>query len=54
MNYINDQNLNTKAVVISGHDDFQYVRAMFILGAVEYLLKPIEQDKLEEAVLKAL
>ena len=32
MNYINDQNLNTKAVVISGHDDFQYVRAMFILG----------------------
>ena len=54
MNYINDQNLNTKAVVISGHDDFQYVRAMFILGAVEYLLKPIEQDKLEEAVLKAV
>lgn len=41
-------------MVISGHDDFQYVRAMFILGAVEYLLKPIEQDKLEEAVLKAV
>lgn len=54
MNYINDQNLNTKAVVISGHDDFQYVRAMFILGAVEYLLKPIEQDQVEEAVLKAV
>ncbi len=54
MNYINDQNLNTKAVVISGHDDFQYVRAMFILGALEYLLKPIEQDKLEAAVLKAV
>lgn len=32
----------------------RYERAMFILGAVEYLLKPIEQDKLEEAVLKAV
>ncbi len=53
MNYINDQKWNTKVIVISGHDDFQYVRAMFILGALEYLLKPIEQDKLQEAVLKA-
>ncbi|MCB7318012.1 response regulator transcription factor [Lacrimispora sp. 210928-DFI.3.58] len=54
MNYINDRKLNTKVVVISGHDDFQYVRAMFILGALEYLLKPIEQDKLREAVEKAV
>lgn len=54
MNYINDQKLDTKVVVISGHDDFQYVRAMFILGALEYLLKPIEQDKLLEAVKKAV
>lgn len=54
MNYINDQKLNTKVIVISGHDDFQYVRAMFILGALEYLLKPIEQDRLLEAVHKAL
>lgn len=54
MNYINDQKIDTKVVVISGHDDFQYVRAMFILGALEYLLKPIEQDKLLEAVHKAV
>lgn len=54
MNYINDQKLDTKVIVISGHDDFQYVRAMFILGALEYLLKPIEQDKLMGAVEKAV
>lgn len=54
MNFINDQKLGTKVIVISGHDDFQYVRAMFILGALEYLLKPIEQDKLREAVGKAV
>lgn len=54
MNYINDQKLDIKVIVISGHDDFQYVRAMFILGALEYLLKPIEQDKLLEAVKKAV
>ena len=54
LNYINDQKMETKSIVISGHDDFQYVRAMFILGAIEYLLKPIEQDKLEAAVQKAV
>ena len=54
MNYINDKRFNTKVIVISGHDDFQYVRAMFILGALEYLLKPIEQDKLEIAVRRAM
>lgn len=54
LNYINDQKMETKSIVISGHDDFQYVRAMFILGALEYLLKPIEQDKLEAAVQKAV
>lgn len=54
MNYINDKKFNTRVIVISGHDDFQYVRAMFVLGAMEYLLKPIEQDKLEEAVRCAL
>ena len=54
MNYINDKRFNTKVIVISGHDDFQYVRAMFILGALEYLLKPIEQDKLEIAVRRAV
>ena len=54
MNYINDKRFNTKVIVISGHDDFQYVRAMFILGALEYLLKPIEQDKLEAAVRRAV
>lgn len=54
MNYINDQKLDTRVIVISGHDDFQYVRAMFILGALEYLLKPIEQDRLLAAVQKAV
>lgn len=28
LNYINDQKMETKSIVISGHDDFQYVRAM--------------------------
>lgn len=54
MNGINDSKCGTKVIVISGHDDFQYVRAMFILGAMEYLLKPIEQDKLLGAVKKAV
>jgi YesN/AraC family two-component response regulator len=52
--YIQNHAISTRTIVISGHDDFQYVRAMFILGSLEYLLKPIEQEPLLKAVEKAV
>lgn len=47
---IRDYGLQSKSIVISGHDDYQYIRAMFVLGAQDYLLKPIEQEALLTAV----
>ncbi len=45
-------NGNTIPVVFaSSHDEFEYARQGLILGAFDYLLKPVEQKKLE-AVLK--
>ncbi len=48
-----------KIIVLSGFDDFEYVRQAFMNGAVDYLLKPFQKqeflarmEKLEEEVVK--
>lgn len=53
MKRIQSQQMKTKTIVISGHDDYQYTRAMFVLGALDYLLKPLIPAELEKAVVKA-
>lgn len=40
--------------VISGYDDFDYVRDTFMSGAVNYLVKPVTKIELIKAVVKAL
>lgn len=39
---------NTVCVSISGYSDFNYVHDAFANGAFDYLLKPVEQDKVRE------
>lgn len=51
---INNLKLDTKVIVISGYDDYQYIRNMFVLGGLDYLLKPIEQEPLIMAVKTAI
>jgi two-component system, response regulator YesN len=41
---------NIKSLVLSGYDDFEYVREAFRLGAVDYLLKPASVIELEEKI----
>lgn len=41
-----------KVIVISGYDDFSYAVELLRSGAKEYLLKPVERDKLTEALEK--
>ncbi|NLC34034.1 MAG: response regulator [Erysipelothrix sp.] len=40
-------------IVLSGHSEFEYAQQAIKFGVVEYLLKPIDQDKLIEALIKA-
>ncbi|MGG1517550.1 response regulator [Paenibacillus oryzisoli] len=40
-------------IVISSYDDFQYAKKSILLGAVDYVLKPIDPGLLTEAVQKA-
>ncbi|WP_409345315.1 response regulator [Paenibacillus sp. MBLB4367] len=43
----------TKSIVISGHDDFEFVRNTVKYGGMDYILKPIDPAELEEAMRKA-
>lgn len=42
------------AFVISGYDDFDYVKDSFLAGSVNYLLKPVSKIDLVNALSKAL
>ena len=44
----------TKTIVISGHDDFDFVRKTVMYGGIDYILKPIDPIQLNEAVTKAV
>ncbi|ADL52888.1 response regulator transcription factor [Clostridium cellulovorans] len=44
---------NIITVVLSGFDDYKYVRSVMKKGAVDYLLKPISEDELERIFKEA-
>jgi two-component system response regulator YesN len=44
----------TKTIVISGHDDFDFVRKTVMYGGIDYILKPIDPVQLNEDVGKAV
>lgn len=41
-------------LVLSGYDNYEYVRSSFQEGAADYLLKPILSDQLKDIILKQL
>ncbi|MGO4270050.1 response regulator [Paenibacillus sp. TAF58] len=43
-----------RLIVITGYEDFQYTKAAIRNHARDYLLKPITQDELREALLKVI
>lgn len=43
-----------KVLVISGYDDFEYVRHTIRSGGIDYILKPVDPDSLNEALAKAV
>lgn len=51
---IKDQGIHTYVIFLSAFREFAYAQEALALGAVDYILKPIDQMKLEQAILKAL
>ncbi|WP_194841387.1 response regulator transcription factor [Salinibacillus xinjiangensis] len=48
------EKVNIQVVVISGYDDFEYMRAVIQANAVDYILKPIKKEEIEKALKQAI
>ena len=45
---LREEGLHTPVLIISGYDDFEYVRSALKLGVSDYLLKPIKAEELNQ------
>lgn len=52
MKKIRNAGISVKIVVLSGYDEFEYAKTALEVGAIDYLLKPIKFDKLNEVFSK--
>ena len=49
---IYEMNIRTNIIIISGYKDFEYARSAIEFGVKRYILKPIDQNLLIDALLK--
>ncbi len=54
LRWVRANNYSTINIFLTGHADFEYAKIAIELQSMEYLLKPISFDKLEEIVRKAV
>ncbi|OME88801.1 MULTISPECIES: response regulator [Paenibacillus] len=54
LTWLHNTKPDIKVLVISGYDDFEYVRHTIRSGGIDYILKPVEPDSLNEALTKAV
>lgn len=48
---IHDNYMNTKVILFSGWDDFEYARLAISYGVSEYLMKPIDYDEMKKLLI---
>lgn len=51
---LNELRISTKYIIMSGYAQFQYAQEAIRCGAKDYLLKPMERSKLQNAVEKII
>lgn len=51
---VQEQYRDVITFVISGYDDFDYVKGAFLAGSINYLVKPVSKIDLVNAIVKAL
>ncbi|PAD33388.1 response regulator transcription factor [Paenibacillus sp. 7523-1] len=54
LQHIHQHNLLTKVIILSGYSQFEYAQQGIRLGALDYLLKPVDKDDVEKAMYKAI
>lgn len=53
LDYIQEEALPTKVIIISGYDNFEFTRHAIRAHCVDYILKPIREDELNRAIANA-
>ena len=48
------ENYNVPILIVSGYDDFSYVRSALKLGVTDYLLKPVKAQDLHQQLLRCI
>lgn len=51
---IKDIDEHVKFIILSGYDEFSYAKTAIKYGVENYILKPINEDELEEALIKII
>lgn len=51
---LQELDLKTEYIMMSGYDDFQYVREAILIGVNDYLLKPVDKNDLIRIVEKVI
>lgn len=51
---IRKRDKRVRCVILTGYDEFEYARSAVGLDVEDYILKPIDEEKLEDAVSKAV
>lgn len=44
---------NTRCIILSGYDEFEYARTALKLDVEEYILKPVNEEQLRQALIRA-
>jgi two-component system, response regulator YesN len=54
LKWLNSSGIKSKTIVVSGYDDFEYMRNAIYYKSFDYILKPIEPEILNETLSKAV
>ena len=50
--HIHEDYMNTKVILFSGWDDFEYARLAISYGVSEYIMKPIDYEEMQKLLIK--
>ncbi|MGM7719195.1 response regulator transcription factor [Metabacillus sp. Hm71] len=54
LKWLHESKITSKIIVVSGYDDFHYMRNAITYGSFDYILKPIEPEILNETLERAI